>query len=246
MEIKVGIYKITNLINQHCYIGQSRNIFKRWSNHKVNAFNKNYKGYDYPLYKAFRKYGLKNFCFEILEECKISDLANKEFNYIQLFNPEYNQTINTSYNVVPQKLTFQEVQEIQFLLINDKRGVVSHCLLAKKYNVSKDTIRDINVGRTWKNDNFVYPLHYSKFDANKPTEMKQKHCVNTNEKKKNYSLPNISREKLKELIRTETFVSIGKMYLVSDNAIRKWCDKYNLPRTKKIINSYSDEEWKNI
>jgi len=53
----------------------------------------------------------------------------------------------------------------------------------------------------------------------------------------------ITREELKQLIRTEPFLQIGKMFNVSDNAIRKWCDRYNLPRKKSIINSYSDEEW---
>lgn len=53
----------------------------------------------------------------------------------------------------------------------------------------------------------------------------------------------LPREELKNLIRTTSFVEIGKMYNVTDNAIRKWCDKENLPRTKKEINSYSDEEW---
>ena len=31
--------------------------------------------------------------------------------------------------------------------------------------------------------------------------------------------------------------------LVYRQAVRKWCDKYNLPRTKKEINTYSDKEW---
>lgn len=53
----------------------------------------------------------------------------------------------------------------------------------------------------------------------------------------------INREILKELIRTLPFVQIGKKYKVSDNAIRKWCVKMNLPKTKSEINSYSDEEW---
>ena len=48
------------------------------------------------------------------------------------------------------------------------------------------------------------------------------------------------------MIRVEAFTSIAKRFGVSDNAIRKWCDKYNLPRTKKEINSYTDEEWNNI
>ena len=56
----------------------------------------------------------------------------------------------------------------------------------------------------------------------------------------------LSREQLKFLIRTKPFVQIGKEFNVSDNAIRKWCDTYNLPKTKKEINSYTDSEWINI
>lgn len=54
------------------------------------------------------------------------------------------------------------------------------------------------------------------------------------------------REKLKELIRSTSFSQIGKMYGVSDNAIRKWCDAYSLPRKSSDIKSYSDEEWNNV
>jgi hypothetical protein len=36
------------------------------------------------------------------------------------------------------------------------------------------------------------------------------------------------------------------MYEVSDNAIRKWCDKEQLPRTKKDIQKYTDKEWEEI
>ena len=39
------------------------------------------------------------------------------------------------------------------------------------------------------------------------------------------------------------FEHIAKEYnKTSGNAIKKWCDYYNLPRTKKEINTYSDEE----
>ena len=55
-----------------------------------------------------------------------------------------------------------------------------------------------------------------------------------------------SREELKQLIRTTPFTQIGKRFGVSDNAIKKWCDSMNLPRTKKDINSYSDKEWESI
>ena len=55
-----------------------------------------------------------------------------------------------------------------------------------------------------------------------------------------------TREELKKLIREVPFIQIGKIYGVSDNSIRKWCDFEKLPRTKKAINSYSDEEWELI
>ena len=56
----------------------------------------------------------------------------------------------------------------------------------------------------------------------------------------------ITREELKNLIRTTSFIQIGKQFKVSDNAIRKWCLKFNLPKTKKEINSYSNKEWELI
>ena len=55
-----------------------------------------------------------------------------------------------------------------------------------------------------------------------------------------------SREELKQLIRTLPFTTIGLKFNVTDNAVRKWCDGYNLPRKKKIINQYTDQEWELI
>ena len=45
-----------------------------------------------------------------------------------------------------------------------------------------------------------------------------------------------SKKELEVLIKTTSFLQIGKMYGVSDNAVRKWCKKYNLPFRKKDIN----------
>ena len=55
-----------------------------------------------------------------------------------------------------------------------------------------------------------------------------------------------SRDELKELIRTTPFTAIGEKYGRTDNAIRKWCDSYSLPRKKSDINKLTDEEWKLI
>lgn len=73
-----GIYKITNQINGKSYIGQSIDIATRWRNHKT-ALD------DYAIHCAFRKYGLENFTFEILEECHYSLLNEKEVYWINFY-----------------------------------------------------------------------------------------------------------------------------------------------------------------
>lgn len=52
-----------------------------------------------------------------------------------------------------------------------------------------------------------------------------------------------TREELKDRIRTESFEAIGRDYNISGNGLKRWCDKFGLPRTKKEINSYTNDEW---
>ena len=73
-----GIYKITNLVNGKVYIGQSQDIYSRWKEHKY-ARNKREC---FALYGAFKKYGLDNFSFEIVEECS-RDMLNDREDYWQ-------------------------------------------------------------------------------------------------------------------------------------------------------------------
>lgn len=56
----------------------------------------------------------------------------------------------------------------------------------------------------------------------------------------------INRDRLKQLIRSTPFTTIAKQYGVSDNAIRKWCKKYNLPTKSNEIKRYSDAEWETL
>lgn len=55
-----------------------------------------------------------------------------------------------------------------------------------------------------------------------------------------------TRDVLKTKIRTMSFIQIGKEYDVTDNSVRRWCEKYNLPKSKREIRNYSDEEWEKI
>lgn len=82
-----GIYKITNLITGECYIGQSKDVRKRWYEHMKAAI-----GIDTPvgnkLYAAMQAQGIDNFTFELLEECQPQDLDKKEKYFIELYHSD--------------------------------------------------------------------------------------------------------------------------------------------------------------
>ena len=54
-----------------------------------------------------------------------------------------------------------------------------------------------------------------------------KMCKDCRSKEKRKNIP--PKEELENLIYTTPFVKIGKIYGVSDNAVRKWCKSYGLP-----------------
>ena len=72
----------------------------------------------------------------------------------------------------------------------------------------------------------------------------QNRKVSVVKEKNNHELP--SREQLKQEIRAMSFCAIGRKYNVSDNSIRKWCIKMNLPSRVSDIKAISDEDWINI
>ena len=80
-----GIYKITNLLTDQCYIGQSVNISDRWKQHckcglGIEASSTN------SLYNAMQKDGVWNFTFELLEEIHQRHLLNdKESFWIDMY-----------------------------------------------------------------------------------------------------------------------------------------------------------------
>ena len=90
-----GIYCIENLINKKKYIGQSINIHSRWYQHKRDSNHSERKGYDSPLHKAFRKYGIENFKFTVIEEVSESLLDERERFWIDY----YNTLVPNGYNI---------------------------------------------------------------------------------------------------------------------------------------------------
>lgn len=86
----IGIYKITNKINGNSYIGLSVDIKRRWKAHFQRYKDSSNKEYEKVLYKAFRKYGIENFDFSIIEECPLEKLREREKYWIAYFDTFHN------------------------------------------------------------------------------------------------------------------------------------------------------------
>lgn len=75
--VHTGIYKITNLEDQKCYVGQAVNLADRWKQHIKRGI-----GADPPtrnkLYPAMMAAGVENFSFEVIEECDRNSLDARE------------------------------------------------------------------------------------------------------------------------------------------------------------------------
>ena len=80
---KTGIYKITNIENGMCYVGQAVDIADRWKQHIKRGI-----GADPPtqnkLYPAMLAIGVENFTFEIIEQCD-GNMLNEREDYWQNF-----------------------------------------------------------------------------------------------------------------------------------------------------------------
>ena len=250
------IYKIENLINNKCYIGQTRNIQKRWNRHRTAPFNKNDNAYDYPLYRAIRKYGLENFSFEILEECNVQDLNERERFYIDYYDTYfngYNQTLGGDSKAVVNK-------EKIIGVINDLETTdLYHHEIAKRWNISTEMVQGINTGRYWKQDR-EYPIRklnkskskyhtirkrkgsvydsYHRYckDCGKEISHDAVRCVECGRiHSRKTTRP--SKEELFNLLNEhKNFTHIAKLFGVSDNAVRRWCKDYELPyKTQDLV-----------
>lgn len=241
-----GIYKITNKINEHCYIGQSINIEERWREHR-NSIN-TIESWDRSIYQAIRKYGLENFSWEIIEKCSKDELDEKEIYWINYYNSYkngYNQTMGgngTHGNSI--KITKEQVEEIRSLL---KETNLSNKQIGDKYGVSETLISAINTGYYWKEINIKYPIRipegYFSYRADNGITYYKKIKNNINNKRKKWP----DRETLKQKIRIMSFESIAREYgFKSGNSPKKWCIAYNLPYRKIDIEKISDEDWELI
>lgn len=148
----IGIYKYTNKDNGRVYVGRSVNIAKR----KYEHLNKPspYSYFDQTLIKI----GEDKFDFEVLEECSVDELRDREKYWIKYYNSCVIENPDGGYNLTHggeeyrseenpwARLTMAQVNEIIDKLINT---TVSIQAIAKEYGVHYNTISDINRCKTW-------------------------------------------------------------------------------------------------
>ena len=151
------IYKYTNLINNKIYIGQTKqSLEQRHKNHLYELKDNTY------FHRAILKYGINNFKLELIEDkIPYNKLDEREKYWIKYYDSFY--TTGKGYNLTEggqwgsgtQILTTKQANEIQQKILNSNLSFVT---LANNYNVSPSCISDINIGRTFYNNELKYPL----------------------------------------------------------------------------------------
>ena len=101
-----GVYKITNTVTGEFYIGSSKNIKRRWYNHKCKSTWK--KNPNSPLYRDMQKYGIDKFRFQILVPVIEEYLTQVEQECIEMLKPTYNDRHAKGLDVRRRKKTQKE------------------------------------------------------------------------------------------------------------------------------------------
>ena len=94
-EKKTGIYRITDINTQECYIGQGTDVAKRLTEHIKGTLGIQSIA-DQRIHHAMAEKGLQYWTFELIEECAKEDLNNREKFYIAYYRSNefgYNKTV---------------------------------------------------------------------------------------------------------------------------------------------------------
>lgn len=81
----IGVYKITSLDDGSFYIGSSINISSRWKRHLSQLKNNTHS--NYYLLNKYKKHGLNNLNFEIIEICEEFNIKEREQWYLDNLKP---------------------------------------------------------------------------------------------------------------------------------------------------------------
>lgn len=176
--------------NKVVYVGITCDIKQRRKQHeKDEAFNDLRKEYNYPLSRAFRKYGVDAFSFEIIEEIENRDEANiKEDYWINYYN-----TIKNGYNQIRggENRTVLSDEDIKKIKQQIKEGK-TYKTISKNFNCSESWLSLINNGEAYRDENEQYPLFAKK--NGKRLNKEQVHDIIELLKSKNIKIKDIAKK----------------------------------------------------
>lgn len=230
----IGIYKITNKLNGNSYIGLSVDIEQRWYQHKTRYKNLNDKEYNKALYRAFRKYGLNNFSFEVIEECEENELKEKEIYWISFYNTYangYNETIGGDIISIGgekhpnHKLTEKDVKLIRYYYKNKARK-------QDVYSLFKDRIGESGFHKIWNGTTWpkIMPEVYTNVN-------KEFHKRNTANKGSKNGRAKLTEKDVKDIrLRRKKGETLSEVYKDYSNKIT-----YG-----SFTNVWTYQNWKNI
>ena len=101
-----AVYKVTNAITGDFYIGSSKDVKHRWTEHKCKSSWKKFP--NNPMYLDMQKYGVDKFEFEILTEVEADKLKETEQQFIELLKPSYNNRRANGLDIERYKKTSKE------------------------------------------------------------------------------------------------------------------------------------------
>lgn len=178
VDIMHYIYCYRNKINGHKYVGQTNNLGVRYSAHKSQAYNPNSKDYNCLFHKKIRQYGLENFDFYCLEEINSNDqeyIDSRESYWIKLLNSwcrygeGYNETTGGKQFKKNLSISDEQLEEIKSLI---KNSDLEFAKIAEKFNIYRDFISRINIGRYGFDEKETYPLRVTRDWREVPQEVK--------------------------------------------------------------------------
>lgn len=116
-----GIYRIKNLKTNKIYIGSSKNLHKRKIQHLYGLRN-NCHGNN-KLQNSWNKYGEESFVFEVIEECEVEKLIEREQHWVDELNPHFNIRIECVATRLGVKRSKQTVKKLQPYRDLEKRKI---------------------------------------------------------------------------------------------------------------------------
>lgn len=161
-DVPYYIYQIKNKVTSTVYIGVTKDVNKRFREHRVNSSNK-------YLRKAIELFGITNFEFTILEVTTLEFVSDKEIKYIKNAR-SCGKTYNISAggligNGAPAEehwnhdITENDVINIRELYSTDK---ITQKALAELFNLSKQHVSKILRGERWASVRGARTLYSSK------------------------------------------------------------------------------------